>query len=279
MANRDDQTYHFTESTPEERESYARMAEESTIARRRRGQMLPLFGVLTSLLICLLIPVWYGAFAGHVQPIACLILGVLISLFAIPCHLLGGSRDVIRSGGVKAVLYVVGMLINTAGTSLCIAAYYLHLGKTPTSAEMTVCAGAVILLFVVLAVFMSVWPDRYGLITGITGLCTLGLAITSVVFWIRNEDKGLWSLGFFLLLTVGISVICLCAACSDEDSPLLRFSSFASFGLLMVVAAIVLLILVCAAGDCDCDCSGGDCCDCGDCGGGGGSKSSAKKRR
>jgi hypothetical protein len=279
MSNRDDQIYHFTESTPEERERYARMAEESTQARRRRGQMLPLFGALTSLLICLTIPLWYGAFSGHIQPIACLIFGVLISLFAIPCHLLGGSRDVIRSGSVKSVLYILGMLINTAGTSLCTVAYYLHAGKAPTSAEMTVCCGGILCLFAVLAVFMSIWPDRYGMITGITGLLTLGLTITSAVFWIRNTDKGLWSLAFFLLLTTGIAVICLCAACSDEESPLLRFASFASFGLLMIVAVVVLILLLCAGGggDCDCDCGGGDCCDCGDCGGGTNGKSQRRK--
>jgi hypothetical protein len=171
------------------------------------------------------------------------------------------------------------MLINTAGTSLCTVAYYLHIDKAPTSAEMTVCCGGVLCLFTFLAVFMSIWPDRYGMITGITGLLTLGLTITSAVFWIRNTDKGLWSLAFFLLLTTGIAVICLCAACSDEESPLLRFASFASFGLLMIVAVVVLILLLCAGGggDCDCDCGGGDCCDCGDCGGGTNGKSQRRK--
>ena len=64
-------------------------------------------------------------------------------------------------------------------------------------------------------------------------------------------------------------MIALHVACSDEESPWLRFASFASFGILMAVGGIVLIILACAAGDgCDCDCSG-DCCDCGDCGCGG----------
>ena len=66
---------------------------------------------------------------------------------------------------------------------------------------------------------------------------------------------------------VGITVISLCAACSDEKSSWLRFASFASFGLLLIVAFVVLIILLCAGGG-DCSCDGG-CCDGCDCGGGG----------
>ena len=270
--------YHFTEPTPEDQASYAQMTAQMTRAYGVRGRMLPLVGCLTSLLLCLLTPAWYGALAGVFAPVACLICGALLSLFAIPCHLLGGSRDVISIGWVKSVLYVVGILLNTAGTALCMAAYYIHLEKMPSIEEMTVCAGGVLVLFGILALPVSLWPDRYSLMTAIVGLISLGLAVTSVVFWIRNEDKALWSLAFFLLLWVGISVIALCAACSDEDCPWLRFASFASFGLLMVVAAVVLIVLACAAGDCDCDCSGGDCCDCGDCGCGGGDGKGARKK-
>ncbi len=50
---------------------------------------------------------------------------------------------------------------------------------------------------------------------------------------------------------------------SDAKWGWLRFLSFASFGIFMIVGAIVLLILMLIGGDCDCDC--GDCCDC-DCG-------------
>ena len=278
MTDHNEQSYHFTELTVEEQANLARAEAESDRAIRVRGRMLPLTGFATSLLLCLLTPAWYGGFAGKLDPFACLAFGILISLFAIPCHLLGGSRDVLRVGWVKSLFYAVGILINTAGTSLCMAAYYVHLGKAPSAAEMTVCAGCVLLLFGVLALLVSLWPDRYGLLTGLTGLVTLGLFVTATVFWIRNGDKTLWSLAFFLLLWVGIAVIALCAACSDEDSPWLRFASFASFGLFMIVAFVVLIILVCAAGDCDCDCGGGDCCDGCDCGGGRESKPKVKRR-
>ena len=276
MTDHNEQSYHFTELTVEEQANLARAEAESDRAIRVRGRMLPLTGFATSLLLCLLIPAWYGGFAGKLDPFACLAFGILISLFAIPCHLLGGSRDVLRVGWVKSLFYAVGILINTAGTSLCMAAYYVHLGKAPSAAEMTVCAGCVLLLFGVLALLVSLWPDRYGLLTGLTGLVTLGLFVTATVFWIRNGDKTLWSLAFFLLLWVGIAVIALCAACSDEDSPWLRFASFASFGLFMIVAFVVLIILLCAGGgDCSCD---GDCCDGCDCGGGGESKPKVKRR-
>ena len=95
----------------------------------------------------------------------------------------------------------------------------------------------------------------------------IALAIYCVPVSVRNKilHEGFFSFGFFNLLWTLISVIALHVACSDEESPALRFASFASFGILLGVAAIVLAILVCAGRDCDCDCSG-DCCDCGDCG-------------
>ena len=277
MTDQDENLYHFTESSPEEREHYAHMAAESTRAIRMRGLLLPLAGVMTVLLLCALTPAWYGAFLGNMQPIACLIFGAFLSLFAIPCHLLGGNRNVIGSAGVRSVLYVVGILINTAGTSLSMTAYYLHLGKLPTQGDLILGGCCAVLLFGVTALCVLLWSGRYQLVSGLVGLTTLGLWIVSTVFWIRTEDKALWSMGFFLLLWVGIAVISLCAACSDEDSPWLRFASFASFGLLLIVAVVVLIILLCAGGgDCSCDgdCGCGDCCDCG-----GGDKPKKIKKR
>ena len=133
---------------------------------------------------------------------------------------------------------------------------------------------AVILLLGLTALLLQLFPDRYGVVTVAVSLLTVALGTASVVFWIRNDEKTLWSLGFFLLLWVLISVIALHVACSDEESPWLRFASFAAFGLLLLVAAVVLLILLCVAGDgCDCDCDGG-CCDCG----GGSDKPRARRK-
>jgi hypothetical protein len=109
-------------------------------------------------------------------------------------------------------------------------------------------------------------------------LVALGGLITATVFWIRSDSKVLFSTVFFILLWVLIALMALRAACGDEGSPWIRFASFASFGLLMAVGAVVLLILICAAGgdSCDCGCDGG-CCDGGDCGGGRGSQTSKAK--
>ncbi len=276
MSQQEDRRYHFIESTPEDEACYANAAAAATHAYRVRGRMLPLVGLLTSLLICALTPAWYGVFAGTVKPVACLVFGVLLSLFAIPCHLLGGSRDVIRIGWVKSLLYAVGILLNAAGTALCMAAYYIHLGDLPSVTEVAAILAVVVLLYGLAALFMQILPNRYGIVTAVGSLLTAAGGIVSVVFWIRNVEKTLWSLGFFLLLWVLIDLIALHAACSDEESPWLRFASFAAFGLLMIVAAVVLIILACAAGSCDCDCSGGDCCDCG---GGGGSENAKGRRR
>jgi hypothetical protein len=244
--------------------------------------MIPLFGVLTSLSFCVLIPAWYGVFVGEFAPIAVLVFGAFLSLFAIPCHLLGGSRDVISVGWVKALLYLLGILINTAGTSLCMTAYYLHLGKEPTHGELLLGFILPVVLFGLVCILIQIKPDRYGLWTGGTCLLAVILIIVSIVFWVRSDSKVLFSFAFFDLLWTLIAVIALHVACSDEESPWLRFSSFAAFGVLMAVGMIVLIILVCAGGGdgCDCDC-GGDCCDGGDCGCGGSSSDSgaARKRR
>lgn len=280
MPDMDENRYHLVETTPGEEAYYAAEARRMNEAYRVRGRMIPLFGVLTSLLFCVLIPVWYGAFAGEIIPIAVLVFGALLSLFAIPCHLLGGSRDVISVGWVKALLYLLGILINTAGTSLCMTAYYLHLGKEPTHGELLLGFILPVVLFGLVCVLIQVKPDRYGLWTGGTCLLAVALIVVSIVFWVRSDSKVLFSFAFFDLLWTLIAVIALHVACSDEESPWLRFSSFAAFGVLMAVGSIVLIILICAGGGDGCDC-GGDCCDCGDCGCGGTSSDSgaARKRR
>ena len=280
MTDMDENRYHFVETTPGEEAYYAAEAERMADAYRVRGRMIPLLGVLTSLSFCVLIPAWYGVFVDELAPIAVLVFGALLSLFAIPCHLLGGSRDVISVGWVKSLLYLLGILINTAGTSLCMTAYYLHLGKEPTHGELLLGFILPVLLFGLVCVLIQVKPNRYGLWTGGTCLLTVILIIVSIVFWVRSDSKVLFSFAFFDLLWTLIAVIALHVACSDEESPWLRFSSFAAFGVLMAVGMIVLIILVCAAGGDGCDC-GGDCCDGGDCGCGGSSSDSgaARKRR
>ena len=278
MADMDENRYRFMDGSPEEDAHHAEQEERMAHAYRVRGRMIPLLGLLTSLLFCLLIPAWYEFFWDAVTPIAVLVFGALLSLFAIPLHLLGGSRDVIPIGWVKSLLYAAGILINTAGTSLCMTAYYLHLSKLPTHEELLLGFILPVILFGLVCVLIQAKPHRYGLWTGLTCLAAVALMVVSIVFWVRSDSKVLFSFGFFDLLWTLIAVIALHVACSDEESPWLRFSSFAAFGVLMAVGSIVLIILVCAAGGDGCDC-GGDCCDCGDCGCGGTESGKAASKR
>lgn len=281
MENKDTPRNYLTETTPEEQARYAAEAAAMTRAYRGRGWAMPTVGFLTSLLFCLLVPFWYGVAEGRLNPWTALGLGVLLSLFAIPFHLLGGYEG-IPAEWVRSLLYGGSITVNALGTSLCMTAYYIHLGRVPTPSAMAAAVAVAAGLYALVCILMQVLPNSYGFITGIAALASLGLLIACAVFWVRSGDKTLFSFGFFNLVWVLITVISLRVACSDEGSPRLRFSSFASFGLLIVVAAVVMLILLCAGGDgCDCD---GDCCDCGDgdccdCDGGGGEGHAARKRR
>ena len=275
----------FSESSPETEARRIGIAKEMTRAYRIRGLMMPLVGALSCLLFAALVPYWYGVCTGSTTPISLLVLGVFPMILASPCHAFGSDQGVLATHPViRAVLYVLGICLNTVGTSLCMTAYYIHLQATPSFTSLIAAALVSVAIYAILAVLFQLLPDRYGLLTGVTGLILLALIITSIVFWVRSDSKVFFSFGFFTLLWTLIAVIALHVACSDEESPWLRFASFASFGILMAVAAIVLVILACAGGDCDCDCGDGcgDCCDCGgDCcdrGGGGESHAAGKKR-
>ena len=269
--------------SPEALERHAEAKRAMTRAYRTRGRMIPLIGALTGLLFAVLVPCWYRTWVGYATPITILILGAIPMVMAIPCHVLGGNQGFLKPHPeICAALYLLGITLNTIGTSLCMTAYYLHLQVQPPFSTLIAAALIPIVLYGILTILFHLFPNRYGLLTGITGLILVALMITGIVFWVRSDSKVFFSFGFFTLLWSLITVIALHVACSDEESPWLRFASFASFGILMAVGGIVLIILVCAAGDgCDCDC-GGDCCDCGDCGCGGegsGQSHAAKKKK
>ena len=262
---------------------YAHMAAAMTRAYRLRGWAIPLVGALTCLLFAVLVPCWYSLWMGHTTPITLLVIGLIPMILAIPCHVLGGNRGFLaRHGEIRTILYILGILFNAVGTSLCMTAYYIHIEGSPTLAPLVAAALISVAIYAILAILFQVLPNRYGLLTGAAGLIILALLITAIVFWVRSDSKVFFSFGFFTLLWTLITVIALHVACSDEESPWLRFASFASFGILMAVGAIVLIILACAGGGdgCDCDCSG-DCCDCSgcDCGGSGGGESHAAKKK
>lgn len=264
---------------------YAHLAAAMTRAYRLRGWAIPLVGTLTCLLFAVLVPCLYSLWMGHTTPITLLVIGLIPMILAIPCHVLGGNRGFLAAHGkIRTILYILGILLNAVGTSLCMTAYYIHIETKPAPAALIAAALVSVAIYAILAILFQVLPNRYGLLTGATGLIILALLITAIVFWVKSDSKVFFSFGFFTLLWTLITVISLHVACSDEESSWLRFASFAAFGILMAVGAIVLVILACAAGGgdgCDCDC-GGDCCDCGDCGcdgSGGGESHAAKKKK
>ncbi len=267
----------FYTPSPEAEARRAELAAELTRAYRVRGRAIPLVGALTFLLFAVLVPFWYDVWFGHTTPISLLVMGAIPMILAIPCHVLGGNQGFLDPHpDIRAALYILGILLNTTGTSLCMTAYYAHIQVKPTFSTLIAAALVSVAIYALLSILLQCQPNRYGLWNGLAGLVVLALIIVSIVFWVKSDSKVFFSFGFFTLLWTLIAVIALHAACSDEGSPWLRFSSFAAFGILMAVGGIVLIILACAGGDCDCDCSG-DCCDCSgcDCSGCGGESSSA----
>lgn len=241
-------------------------------ACRLRCAPLPGVALLSTLLFCFLTPLWFDLWEVEPIPIVMIVLGVCLSLVAIPCHLLGSSRSVIGAKWIRSILFSVGILLNTVGTSLSMTAYYIHIQTRPSTGILlsvaAICGG----VYGLLTLLCEIFPTHVHLVAGILGgTITAGL-IVAVIFWITSPSRVFWSFLFFSLLWALITTVALLFACSDYDSPWLRFASFASFGILISVALLVLLIIACAGGDCDCDCGddcgGGDCGGC-DCGGGG----------
>ncbi len=280
MSERDEIRNQILPDSPDDEAFYANAAAQAAVAYRIRGRMIPLVGALTSLLFFLLVPFWYRSFIGIVPPTALLAVGLLPMIPAIPLHILGGNQGFLRRfPAIRAFCYVLCLLFNGVGTSLFLTAYYLHLGQEPDIGRMI--AGFLISLglYAIVCILIQIWPNRYGACTGSVSLLTVVLIAVSIVFWIVNNQKVLPSFCFFSLIWVLITVVSLHISCSDEESAWLRFSSFASFGILIVIGAVVLLILVCLGGDgCDCDCGDG-CGDSCDCGGGTSGTASAKHRR
>lgn len=269
----------FCASSPEAEARRAEIAADMTRAYRVRGIAMPAVGALTCLLFAALVPFWYSVWSGRTTPITLLVMGAIAMALAIPCHVLGGNRGFLSPHpAIRTALYILGILLNTVGTSLCMTAYYVHLQAKPSFTILVAAALVSVAVYALLSGLLLCFPNRYGLWNGLARLITLALVITSIVFWVKSDSKVFFSFGFFTLLWSLIAVIALHVACSDESSPWLRFSSFASFGILMAVGGIVLIILACAGGDCDCDC-GGDCCDCSgcDCGCGEGSSTPTDK--
>ncbi len=269
-----------------------------------RRTALWMFGLMAAGCLALvgLVPLWYGVFPPSFKVM--LVVGAVVMAAAIPFHILAGSRKA-KVHSRRTALYLPAILLNLVGMSVFEAAYYTRIQVNPPMTDLI--AGAVLpigfCLVCMLGILLASQVLRaLSLIFGGVGLAGM---VTCIVFWVKaglTASSVLWSFALFNLMGVLIVLIAfnyaaseLCDVGNPADSASddgdvssetsvnpqgdlawswLRFLSFASFGLFLIVAAVVLIILMCLGGDCDCGC--GDCCDCG---GGGGEKSSVKRRR
>ncbi len=250
------------------------MQENRTI-RRLSLCVLPLFAALSAL-ASILTP----AFCGLAAPKLLLAIGGGLMLAAIPLHLLAGGRQG-SFGAWRHSLYISAILLNAVGTSLCEAAYYTHLQARPAATTLLLGAALPILAALLFAGVQCLLPRHYAGLTWVFSLITVAGGIASAILWARSNEKIFWSALFFAACTLLLGIIALrytCDAAADPGGdPWLKFCSYASFGLLIVVAVAVLLILCIAGSDsCDADC---DCCDCCDCGSSSSSASRKKARK
>ncbi len=229
-------------------------------AYRRRAIAVYGLGAWGLLLLSFLVPYW----CHRSDPRTLLFAGIGCSILAIPLHILAGSRKVIFGHRKRHFLYWPAMLLNIGGISLCISAYITHLNTHPTAARLLVGALVPLLLCAVFAILHLCLPSLGDRLAKIGLLLSIVLLITALVLWICLDEKTLVSFAFFNLF----GVLCIHATAlyvyEDTDCTPLRYLSFASFGLLLVVAIVAGIILMLVSGDgCDCDCGDG-CCDCGD---------------
>lgn len=246
--------------------------------RTTASLLLGLFAVY-----CLLLFVLVPLLCGRDKPTAALGLGVILSVLAIPFHILGSKKRG-PTRYTRPMFYILAMLLNTLGIALSQSAYYTHIKATDLAPSLIPGLLLPLGLAALLCLVLLILPRRYAGLTMAGGIITLLAAIIAVILWIVADplpDRILWSFLFFTLLALGATIVATYAAMEDDEPsaqgrlPCLRYLSFASFGLFLAVAAIVLLILMCAGGDCDCDCCDG--CDCGDCSSGAKSKKSKKR--
>jgi hypothetical protein len=126
-------------------------------ACRLRCATLPGVALLSTLLFCFLTPLWFDLWEAEPIPIVMIVLGVCLSLVAIPCHLLGSSRSVIGAKWIRSILFSVGILLNTVGTSLSMTAYYIHIQTRPSTGILlsvaAICGGVYGLLTLLCEIF------------------------------------------------------------------------------------------------------------------------------
>ncbi len=232
--------------------------------------------------LAVLAPGWQG----FLEPMDMVIFGGVLMGMAIPCHILAGKSA--KKWAWHKVFYIVSLILNLMGTALCQSAYLTHMQARPSAGALLVGCLIIAGICLLFAVLVSLLPALFRVFTVIFGISAAILAYICIISWVDGgvkQSSAPWSMGFFMFLGLIITMVAFFYACEDVDmqeSPMgwMRYLSFASFGLFLLVAVIVLLILACIGGDgcdCDCDCcSGAECCDCGS---GGSTDANIKKKK
>ncbi len=168
---------------------------------------------------------------------AALILAAVMMLAAVPVHIAAG-----RQGREKSWLWGLCVLMNTASSSLSVAAFYLHaecaVRAWPLLQGMLPAASVTALA----ALLLMLCPKQKKPALILAGLLAVALVVLSLLpaVWTAQPQR---SAMLFGTLTAGFYLVAYGLTMGRGDRPLLRDLSFGSFGAGLLVGLAVLVIL------------------------------------
>lgn len=180
------------------------------------------------------------------------VIGICITLLAIPAHFVGSKIH---------AMYVVSIVMNSVAMGFMASAYYSTKGVPSDARDLIPAILLPIILMLICCIILTVLPSAKHPVIAVFGILELGFIIASIVFWcIRGGE--FYAFSFFSFVIMSFYTVVLAFTADEEERELLRDISFGGFGAFFIIALVVIAII--SEGDA-CDCSG---CDCGDCGGG-----------
>lgn len=219
--------------------------------------ILALFIFLASVLTgCRIFSNWFG-----------LIVGFILTLLAIPCHLLIGKRN--------ALGYFLSYFLNTIGVGFSVSAYYLVKDVHPYPEKLINGIIPAAILMLLIGLLMTFAKENKHIFIVIFAIFEIGLVITSIVFWVKHGGET-FAIVFFSLLLSSFYIAVYAVTIDEDERGVLRDCSFGSYGFYLVATVVVIVILLGAMGCDDCSCDGCDCGDCCDCDTGKGGKKKGK---
>jgi len=186
---------------------------------------------------------YLGCYLGESQ----WVLGLILMAIAIPTAIFGGKFK---------PLYILGILLNAAGSGIIASYYFTYFSLTLTLNELIVPFLISAAFIVLCALAIRLCPSHSLLVCVFAGILDLIVLIFTVVCWCISGGV-FYPLVFFDLVLVGVGIVLFGVEATSEENELLRDAAFSSFGVLLLVG---LLVAILVGGDgCDCD---AECCDC-----------------